>query len=280
MKTCEQLTTVDPYRALPCEDRNHILKTFRRHEYKPGDLMMVESVRIDHVGLLVSGRADVCMEFQTPGQSTLFHLGPGNFFGDLACLTQRKSLVSIVCREASTAYLQSYEAFMCSLDNYPELKIYFLQATVNKLWLFFQTVYYGQDRLSIAEIARNRLSKPLKRAVQFIDTRFDQPLTVEQVAQVAGMSKSAFSRRFKQSLGVSFKTYLNQYRISKAKNLLSREDINVTEACFAVGFNDTAYFSRTFRRIEGQCPSQYKNRLRLTSLPPGGKSTKSQILGR
>ena len=84
-------------------------------------------------------------------------------------------------------------------------------------------------------------------------------LTINEVAQAAGLSKSALSRRFKNALGVSFKTYLNQLRISKARQLISDEGYNVTEACYAVGYNDTAYFSRTFRRIEGKSPSRLKH---------------------
>ncbi len=259
MKNSELLTTFDPYRSLSCEGRRYILESMQRFEYQAGDLMVPEYAWIDHVGFLASGRAEVCMGLRSGSPIVAYSLYPGEFYGDLACMTDRKSLVSVVCRETSIVYRQPYDIFLDSLESHSDLKSYFLKSAFHKLWHIFQIVRSGNGGGSINSLPDAQIPRPVKKSLQFIENHYYQPITVAQAAHVAGMSKSAFSRRFKQALGVSFKTYLNQLRISKAKHFIGAQGMNVTEACFAAGFNDTAYFSRIFRKIEGKSPSYLKN---------------------
>ena len=259
MTICELLTTVNPYGSLNSKDRQRISKTLQRREYQAGELLQVESARNDYVGFIFSGRAEAYLGFQTPSQRAIQSLRSGDFFGDLACLTDRKALVSIVCHESSIVCMQTCQDFMRSLQIFPNLKTFFLQSAFDKLWYIFQ-VAQDLNRIGITnDMPDAQLPVSIKKAVQFIDSHYDCPITLEQVSRIARMSRSTFSRRFKQSIGVPFKTYLNKLRIGKAKHLMSKKGMNVTEACFAVGFNDVAYFSRTFHKIEGISPSQYKN---------------------
>jgi len=64
-------------------------------------------------------------------------------------------------------------------------------------------------------------------------------------------------------MGKSFKKYLNERRIKMAEALLRDEEMNVTEVCFAVGFNDLSYFDRVFRQAKGMTPSSYRKHLLL-----------------
>ena len=205
--------------------------------------------------MLVSGQAEIWLGLNSEAQIRLNTLYPGDFFGTLACLTDRKSLVSVVCSEALVTYQQAYEDFVNSMEVDIGLKYYFSNIAFQNLWHLFSAVRNGGP----ADPPEARMPKPVKKSLQFIDAHFDQPLTIGQVSLVAGMSKSAFSRHFKHYLGVPFKTYLNHLRVSKAKYLIASAGMNVTEACYASGFNDTAYFSRTFRKIEGKSPSQLKS---------------------
>ncbi|MDY6852662.1 MAG: helix-turn-helix transcriptional regulator [Thermodesulfobacteriota bacterium] len=71
-----------------------------------------------------------------------------------------------------------------------------------------------------------------------------------------------FSRVFKNKTGRSFKEYLNRVRIEMAKKLMKEKEMNVSEACFTVGFNDLSYFSRVFHNLEGTTPSSYRKNSR------------------
>ena len=98
----------------------------------------------------------------------------------------------------------------------------------------------------------------IKKAIQFIGINFRKPLTLTEVARESGMSKYYFARTFKAVTGKTFKDYLNGKRVEQAMILLRSGEVNITEVCFQVGFNDPSYFDRVFGRIEGKSPSAYQ----------------------
>jgi AraC-like DNA-binding protein len=104
----------------------------------------------------------------------------------------------------------------------------------------------------------------IRKALVYIEKNFMNPLSLDEVAKVNAMSRYHFSRIFKLKTGFSFKDYINSKRIQRAKYLIENEDMNVTEAAFAVGYNDLSYFSRVFQKQEGLSPSKYKKSFRPT----------------
>jgi AraC-like DNA-binding protein len=71
------------------------------------------------------------------------------------------------------------------------------------------------------------------------------------------LSKAAFCRYFKKMTRLTFIDFLNQYRVNQAKTLL-QGDCNVTEACYACGFESLSYFNRVFRKVTGGNPKEVK----------------------
>ena len=104
-------------------------------------------------------------------------------------------------------------------------------------------------------------SRNIGTAIHFIHENLEKPLTLKQVSRESGMSKYHFARIFKSVTGESFKTYHNHKRIEKAKDLLMRPANNITDVCYATGFNDLSYFNRVFRKFEGMNPSLYKRKI-------------------
>ena len=100
--------------------------------------------------------------------------------------------------------------------------------------------------------------RQVETALAFIEARFTEPLSLDDVSRACGMSRFHFSRIFKAHKGLTFKGYLNRRRIDRAKALLVQEDVTVTDACYDSGFNDLSYFDRVFRRLEGMSPSDYR----------------------
>ncbi len=92
-----------------------------------------------------------------------------------------------------------------------------------------------------------------------IDVRYQEKISVDEVAQLCNLTKPAFCRYFKKATGSTFIGFLNQYRISQAKRLLLSGK-NITEACYACGFESMSYFNRTFRKITDENPSDFKKR--------------------
>ncbi|MCC6460732.1 MAG: AraC family transcriptional regulator [Saprospiraceae bacterium] len=97
--------------------------------------------------------------------------------------------------------------------------------------------------------------------IQFIREHLTENLSIQQLARLACMSKPHFFRRFKQELGVSPLDFILQERIKLAKQVLSRPDTSVTDACYHSGFNNLAYFTLQFKKYEGTTPSYFRKRL-------------------
>ena len=104
--------------------------------------------------------------------------------------------------------------------------------------------------------AQNRLRK----IYGYIDEHYQHKIVLEEVATLCNLTKPAFCRYFKKATGSTFVEFLNQYRISQAKRLLLKGK-NVSEACYECGFESLSYFNRSFKKITGQNPSDFKVRV-------------------
>ena len=98
----------------------------------------------------------------------------------------------------------------------------------------------------------------LRRARDRMDREYAQPLNVPALARTALMSPAHFSRRFRDAYGETPYAYLMTRRIERAKALLRRGDMSVTEVCFAVGCTSLGSFSARFTALVGQTPSAYR----------------------
>ncbi|HEY6747561.1 MAG TPA: helix-turn-helix transcriptional regulator [Mycobacteriales bacterium] len=100
----------------------------------------------------------------------------------------------------------------------------------------------------------------LRRARDVMDREYAQPLDVPALARVALMSPSHFSRQFHKAYGESPYSYLMTRRIERAKALLRRGDLSVTEVCMTVGCTSLGSFSSRFTELVGESPSAYRAR--------------------
>lgn len=98
------------------------------------------------------------------------------------------------------------------------------------------------------------------RALAHLESHFTEPLDVDFLARLAGMSRRSFFRVFGEVTGKGPQGYLMHLRIMKAAKLLSFTEKNVTETAFDCGFEDSNYFSRQFGQIMGVSPRQFKLR--------------------
>ncbi|MET9876909.1 MULTISPECIES: helix-turn-helix transcriptional regulator [Streptomycetaceae] len=100
----------------------------------------------------------------------------------------------------------------------------------------------------------------LRRARDAMDRDYADPLDVTVLARAALMSPGHFSRSFRAAYGESPYSYLMTRRIERAKALLRRGDLTVTEVCFAVGCTSLGSFSSRFTELVGETPSAYRAR--------------------
>lgn len=100
----------------------------------------------------------------------------------------------------------------------------------------------------------------LRRARDQIDREYARPLDVAALARTALMSSAHFSRQFRAAYGETPYSYLMTRRIERAKALLRRRDMSVTEACFEVGCTSLGSFSSRFTELVGETPTAYRAR--------------------
>jgi AraC-like DNA-binding protein len=107
----------------------------------------------------------------------------------------------------------------------------------------------------------------LRRARDHADRHYAEPLDLEALAAVAGISKYHFQRLFTATYGLSPAAYLSQRRVERAQDLLRATNLTVTEVCHAVGFSSLGSFSSRFRELVGETPSEFQRRWAVTGAP-------------
>ena len=100
----------------------------------------------------------------------------------------------------------------------------------------------------------------LRRARDLMDREYARPLNVPAMARAALMSPSHFARQFRVAYGETPYGYLMTRRIERAKALLRKGDLSVTEVCMAVGCTSLGSFSTRFTELVGETPSAYRAR--------------------
>jgi YesN/AraC family two-component response regulator len=103
----------------------------------------------------------------------------------------------------------------------------------------------------------------VRQAMAYIHEHYDEPVTREDLATYVSVSPRYLTRCFHEETGLTPITYLNRYRINQAKELLERGDSTITEVAFNVGFSNSNYFGRVFRREVGASPSTYQHGARI-----------------
>jgi transcriptional regulator GlxA family with amidase domain len=110
----------------------------------------------------------------------------------------------------------------------------------------------------------------LRKARDRMDREYAEPLDVPALARTALMSPGHFQRLFREAYGETPYSYLMTRRVERAKTLLRRGDLTVTEVCFAVGCTSLGSFSSRFTELVGESPSAYRARSHEESaeIPP------------
>jgi AraC-like DNA-binding protein len=99
----------------------------------------------------------------------------------------------------------------------------------------------------------------VKKAIDFLDARYNEPITLSDVSAYLNISKCYFCSLFKRETGRSLSQYLNEIRIEKSKELLCKEQLSIHDIALAVGFNNQNYYSVMFKRITKHTPQKYRN---------------------
>ncbi|NMM44858.1 helix-turn-helix transcriptional regulator [Rhodospirillaceae bacterium KN72] len=117
-------------------------------------------------------------------------------------------------------------------------------------------------------LAPNAAAQPsrLRAALSFMVARYDQPLTVADIAAAAATSPSRLFALFREWTGISPLAYLTRLRLDRAKLALRHGSVPIAQIALTHGFGDQTAFTRAFRREVGETPGAYRRRCRLDGL--------------
>lgn len=145
------------------------------------------------------------------------------------------------------------------------------KACILQLWNLLQDQHpSGTDmdsRLSARTV--NQDAQRAKQAMLYIHDHFMEPVTLDDIAGSILVSKSECCRCFKRATGLSPVEYLMKYRITESTKYMHRKTHeSISEIAGAVGFNNTSYFNKVFKKMIGCTPTQYRQSLRKEISPP------------
>ena len=119
--------------------------------------------------------------------------------------------------------------------------------------------YYNETR---ADNNRNTDEKATAGQMkEYVENNYMYDISMQEAAQTMGYSDAYFSKLFKQYFNQNFTAYLTEYRMKKAKQLLSDTNESIKDISRMVGYTDSNYFAKIFKRIVGEIPSKYREKL-------------------
>lgn len=128
-------------------------------------------------------------------------------------------------------------------------------------------IFTTQDHITIGRQAKiGRDIRRMQEITTYVMAHYIHTITLDEIAAHAGMNRSAFCTFFKRYKGMTFSQFLTQYRIETARELLKKSAKQVSEICFAVGFNDLPHFTRVFKKYTGVSPMKYRQNVQPTDV--------------
>lgn len=131
--------------------------------------------------------------------------------------------------------------------------------TMGNMYALLQTM---RNHSAIQKESKSELWQDyVQKIKRYIEYRYVEDVRISELAEYCGLNRSYMTKYFKEAMGYSPKEYLLQYRMTKAKELLAREDIPVSNVAYAIGYSDPLAFSKMFRKREGLSPLEYREHI-------------------
>ncbi|HEY8999927.1 MAG TPA: AraC family transcriptional regulator [Mucilaginibacter sp.] len=250
--------------------------TFLWHYHPEIELVYVEAdAGIRHVGSHISGYTQSDLVFigsNIPHLNFDYRLRSDyhqvviqlreDFLGSAINLTPEFSTIQQLFKKASSGVAFGADTKALVADKLRQLQQLSSFQQLMELISIFQILanakdfeLLNDDDMSIQFFLKDKIR--MGAIYEYIDANYNRKPDVNVVAEKVHLTTPAFCRYFKRQTNMTFTDFVNQYRIDLAKNHLM-QDRNITETCYAVGFESLSYFNKLFNRIVGQNPSDFK----------------------
>lgn len=99
----------------------------------------------------------------------------------------------------------------------------------------------------------------VKKAIDYIDARYNESITLEDISDYLKINRCYFCSIIKKETGKTFSRLLNEIRIEKSKELLLQENSSILDVALSVGFNNQNYYNMTFKKLTNMTPLEFRN---------------------
>jgi AraC family transcriptional regulator len=120
---------------------------------------------------------------------------------------------------------------------------------------------YAVARYSLRRYRGGLTPARLRNVIEFVHSQIGEDLSLQKMAEVAGLSVTHFSCMFRESVGESPHQFILRQRIQHAKELLRAREARMLDVALACGFKTQQHFARVFRNMHGACPTEYRRQI-------------------
>jgi AraC-like DNA-binding protein/ligand-binding sensor protein len=133
-------------------------------------------------------------------------------------------------------------------------------AAIRLLEIFGKHLSLAANRMRVQD---SEAEPPMiRRAKAHIAGHYGDPISLDEIARAMHVSTFYFCKMFKKATGLTFTDYLGRVRVEKAKNLLLNPHLRVSEIAYTVGFQSLTHFNRVFRKVAGEAPTDFREKLK------------------
>ncbi len=147
--------------------------------------------------------------------------------------------IALLCEEAAFGY---------------EMKV---QGKAGQLWLALISRRTSENNVNL-----NRNHDTVQEIISYLQTHYQDPVSLNQIARAVGFSESECCRLFKRVTGETILNYLKSYRLTRSVELLEETDLTVSQIAYESGFSGASYYIESFRQVLDQTPLQYRKERR------------------
>jgi AraC-like DNA-binding protein/quercetin dioxygenase-like cupin family protein len=230
-------------------------------------------ISMDEGDIRIISGGEVHYYLSSPGSERIVVIFDPSFFKDMRLIDKNvHSTIEIIkgIDRSSTIWSEELTVKVQTLTSeifqeYQEKNrgyLFAIKAKMYEMILILYRLTFSEEKLSESEheltsnpkILVNHLSK----IFSYIEENYQSKVTIEDIAHYMGFNPQYFTRYFKKLTGQTFVTFLNDYRLSKAKWLLLNEDLSIIEVAGAAGFQSVKRFHHLFKEKFGISPLKYK----------------------
>jgi AraC-like DNA-binding protein len=161
----------------------------------------------------------------------------------------------------SPLLMQQFSALLASRNTGYQLPA-LIQACAGLAYLFTTFARELANQSLRNRPGRDTESAGLAKAREYMETHLTGPVSLDELATLAGLSRWHFTRAYRDAYGYSPIQHFIHRKMEAACELLDTRRLSITEVAYRMGYDDPAYFSRLFRRITGMSPQAYQRSLR------------------